>query len=411
VGTTKHLAMAHDAVSRRRTAWKWDKNESKQFSEERQTSLVRRRARTSGLQPLFYSGLSMLMLLLIFGLNAWWYNPQLEEIMFEGPSKKYRGPRSPKQTEAMMMPRTNERRISTNHQQNGTTVRYIPSLRRGGVIFFFHVNKAGGLSLQHNIRRHPNVNYIFAEGERTYKQITDNLEGWINGTAPYPKNTIHVMEIHSQQNPPFDYIYDDLMAWRAAFQEQLHVPFFAFTMVREPVSHLISAFNFICGQNQRCQRYRWLPNLQMNVDGLLRIAHPNLQCRYFLRQWLALSEPERHYHPPLHEECRDVYQQKMRSFFDWIGTVEKYNETLQLLESILPPANFTANFEKINETREQHKNVNRSMLNESALYFLTNITSLDKQLYDSVRRDYQFGNVVVDEIFGFSRGEDDENEE
>lgn len=282
----------------------------------------------------------------------------------------------------------------------------------GGVIVFFHVNKAGGTTLQYHLSRlGDDVVYTFAQGGHSRKAkanlkfILSSLERWATRTTAWHRIYIH--EIHSSGNPSFADLYPKLRRWKASFRRR-GIPFFAFTVIREPLSHLLSAFNFICIQNRRCHRFRRVIQQQLanrsrrfhhdnaigGVDDLLLLSHPNLQCRYFVRQWLALAFDDEDDGAPTADECQTVYRD-MTEFFDWVGRVEAFEDTLRVLQGVLGGRrwNLTTHDDgggRRNKTPQHLPGIVRDgdLTRDVRDRIYANLVDLDVSLYARVQRDY-----------------------
>jgi hypothetical protein len=85
-------------------------------------------------------------------------------------------------------------------------------------------------------------------------------------------------------------------------------------MVRQPISLLISAFNFICIKNKRCNIRRGIVKGAIanktrsrsirGVEDMILLSHADVQCRYYLRQWLPMAYDEKRQQS--HRRCRNV---------------------------------------------------------------------------------------------------------
>jgi len=287
--------------------------------------------------------------------------------------------------------------------------RAVPTIGEGhsGILFFYHLNKAGGTSMYENLRLLPNVRYYRAHhGEDEYERnIVKKITSLLEGERRFPHGKILVFEVHSGSTPSLGRTFYQLTSWKKSFREKFGIPFFVFTIVREPISHLISAFNYKCiTQQNKCERLH-KKSLRKNVDGLLRLAHENVQCFYFLRRWKTLNEEFDKKDSPSLEECKSVYCDKMKNIFDWIGTLEKYNETIDVLEKVLYGRNvtnstFRSNFKIWNKSKFADNStfyrlkankalLSLSSLNDTAIAYLKHKSSYDQMMYQSIQVEYQ----------------------
>jgi hypothetical protein len=123
-------------------------------------------------------------------------------------------------------------------------------------------------------------------------------------------------------------LFPQLMEWKTAFRK-MNIPFFAFiTIVRQPI---------ICIKNKRCEIRRGIVKEAIanktrsrsirGVEDMLLLSHTDVQCRYYLRQWLPMAYDHKDNNPPTLQVCQNVYR-KMTEFFDWIGRLERFDDIL-----------------------------------------------------------------------------------
>jgi len=161
----------------------------------------------------------------------------------------------------------------------------------------------------------------------------------------------------------------------------------------------------MCIHKENCFRHLSQNHLSKTVHNLLQLIHENIQCFYFLRQWKSAREEFDIKDSPSLEECKSVYCDKMKNIFDWIGTLEKYKETIEVLEKVLYGRNvtnstFRSNFKISNKSKfddnstksrlEKNKAMfSLSNLNDTAVAYLKNKSSYDQMMYQSIQVEYQ----------------------
>jgi hypothetical protein len=122
---------------------------------------------------------------------------------------------------------------------------------------------------------------------------------------------------------------------------RLKIPVFAFTMVREPVSFQISAFNYYClgrltNPSKRCLGVSLDPhNPVATADHLLSFHRPTIQCS-FLSRWVDPSQRGwLNKTSPSDEKCLSAFE-SLYAYMDWMGVTSQMNETLEVLDRVLP---------------------------------------------------------------------------
>ena len=133
------------------------------------------------------------------------------------------------------------------HQQHDSTLTGHPSAQKiirgshahGGIVFFMHVPKTGGNAMGHNLMQYDDIDYVFLKGSDPLKNPMS--ESVVQGVS---NNTILFFKAHTEI-PSFLQLAADLKNWRQ-MASQNGVPFFAFTMLRDPIAYAVSAFEYVC---------------------------------------------------------------------------------------------------------------------------------------------------------------------
>lgn len=338
--------------------------------------------------------------------------------------------RSPSNTTETIASRSKEA-PSPRNDHHGTTTTERPSLPqfqegKGGLVIFYHVAKTGGSTIRglfhqldskvsnhfKNVRymnplnsnfRAPDVNVdggtCIPHGHQKWEKSYRNT---LKHITSEDHNVTLLLEIHGGC-PGLEIMAPYIQNLRKTSQEH-NKPFFAFTLVRDPLPYLISYFKFFHGQ--RCT-WRWCEHgryANFTEENLLASAqvHPNQQC--FLLKHLSAIEGM---HPSFYDKCRvgaddcnNLYS-SMKSTLDWIGTTERLSvDTLPLLHQMLGLRNKSGNTTIVAENKtvssrepfEQH-------LSNSTIAKLSQISSLDQVIYDQVTSDYRladrFPGIIV----------------
>ena len=246
---------------------------------------------------------------------------------------------------------------------------------RGRVIFFLHIPKTGGSTLA-TLLRGVSDHYYKGQGKQQYnrgvRRLDQALQEWDNKT--------HCFELHSADAPAFLTVLDKLDSWKRQCN-QLNVPFFAFAVVREPISWAFSFFQFYHGGHHRkFQTYK-----SATEEDFLRHALPNPQCLFLTRsERLYLPERRNDTWDLSSSECNEAYE-AMSKYLDYVGSTSNLsNVTIPLLSKVIgTPLNtsFAVN-------KSTKKNIRKDQVSNEGIGFLRQINSLDQALYDRLLSRY-----------------------
>jgi Sulfotransferase family len=137
--------------------------------------------------------------------------------------------------------------LSSNSATNATTA-VLPSATeprdlpvrndKGVIVFFLHIPKTGGTSIRRIFRRYGKVYFAWGRKayDRTVREFSDKLDRWVDGDLVF-------FELHGGDALSYKEFAVTLREWRRKAHEK-GIPFFAFTVVREPVSFAISSFAY-----------------------------------------------------------------------------------------------------------------------------------------------------------------------
>ena len=156
-------------------------------------------------------------------------------------------------------------------------------------------------------------------------------------------------------------------------------------MMRDPVDWLLSCFNFFClkiRKRTKCES-------SATIEGLLEESKPNPQLRWYCFINTIMAVPNQ-VEPDMWTCTFDKLQSLLSQYMDWVGFMEHYDETLQVLQHVLPP-NITTRFTKRNKTRR--KQIKREMLNETVMLQLQMLMSQDYDLYGGLQEEYRLEQV------------------
>jgi hypothetical protein len=261
----------------------------------------------------------------------------------------------------------------------------IPSMASsGGVVFFLHIPKTGGSTIRRNIETYDRINYIFAKNYSTYRETVPQVEdAIIHGTT---NNTVLFYEIHATTAPSFHKLRKRLRRWKETAQTN-NVPFFVFTVIREPVAYAFSHFNFFHIQ----KRNPTFEQCNATEEEFIRLTLYNPQCQFLFQGEPSMRAQKFKNVMIQKDECENVKNEAIE-LFDWIGTTEKLsNETFVLLERMLGlPKNHTWENQKVSK-EIQDVYFGRENTTSTVLQWIEgNMSTFDLELYNMTVSLYRF---------------------
>jgi hypothetical protein len=290
------------------------------------------------------------------------------------------------------------------HRQNES----LPQFENGGLLIFYHIYKTGGSTvgkMMHELAQ--------ANSRNTYFTMIRKVVDWKKDCEHFldmaeTDRKLVMLELHVEYPAPdFPSLVDMvpiLDRWRLE-ADRRDIDFFAFTLIREPKAHAISFFNFFHVGSQRRPVKDWNPFKPMKATeaNFLHAFVGNRQCQMLGSDPEATltappdvvwREPEASGFSSAQYSCQieKVYEALFQSL-DWVGTTEKLqNETLPLLTMLIldnPEVGRKVEPFKVYSKSSSHQTgVSLSDLSEQSLSHVERETSLDRGLYDEVRRTF-----------------------
>lgn len=200
------------------------------------------------------------------------------------------------------------------------------------------------------------------------------------------ESRVQVFELHGGNNPSLLQLANDgglIDKWRNAAIKS-NTTFFAFSFIREPLSWSLSGFQMMCVEQGACIRKKRGIRQYANttVEDLKRLIQPNPQCAFLHSSgFLYNAQPKRVQFHPNSTQCDNVWE-AIHMRIDWIGLVEEYDTTFDLLKSITK-LNFQMSKENIAKRDDRLRM--KDIMNTTAETKLLKVNALDIVLYENIR--------------------------
>jgi hypothetical protein len=292
----------------------------------------------------------------------------------------------------------------------------LPDFENGGIMIFYHLYKTGGSTVVNLLT----TLAVEDEEDRFVFRRMRKMLNWRTSAATTAldlavnERKVVMYELHVQYPAPgFPTLVEAapiLARWRAE-AGRLGVPFFAFTVLREPEAHAISFFNFFHVTHSKADWNPYHP-FAPTEENFLKSFQGNRQCHFMDTDADGIVKvpevavkrsalPHRRYkrHQLGVDDSEECHYRKVRAVLfgvlDWVGTTEQLQEeTLPLLSMILlnstevgrniPPKKV------FSESDRGADGLKREELSESTLALLERETKLDRWLYNEARDRFSF---------------------
>jgi len=291
--------------------------------------------------------------------------------------------------------------IEVNHTSK--RVRSAPVMSDAGVVIFYHSPKTGGTSLRKFVQDLPTQTqyarlnrFAYDSTSRNstddeavkYRLIDDILQG--------RRQEVMFAEMHGDIPG-----LPDLKSWMEHCRQtsqRTGVPFFAVSLVREPIEYYVSYFAFFhalkCPDASFCERERY----SLTTEHLRESAVPNRQCGTFLgHQTFSRmpSEDGKTTHSldlPVDFDDPSQIWDLFVADWDWVGTTDTLDDTtIPLIRHVFgiptPRKTVIGKFKQL--CSAEREKLLPSNLDSATYNYLHNISACDRQVYDWVRDRYQ----------------------
>jgi hypothetical protein len=205
--------------------------------------------------------------------------------------------------------------------------------KNGLIMVFIHIPKTGGTSIRSALVQ-ASDQFLFGLGEDACRQSVDKtyrqLQSWTPGK-------FLLVELHTLTCPPYMAQRHHLETWRR-IADSKNIPFFAFSMVREPFSNAVSWYSYYFGPigfKHNLTESDFKESLVHNVQSLFLARSEEAYRKENLRAGYNRHE---------FETVSKHFIQDM----DWIGTLEQQATETQPILNLVTDQEL--NFEHKNES-------------------------------------------------------------
>jgi len=287
--------------------------------------------------------------------------------------------------------KNNNNKIKKNHSVEEINRPSLPDMSNGGIVLFFHIPKTGGSTFR-NLAKINDKFDIYSNGGKTpLKEVKDRVTKWsLDPNIVNQERKVKFEEFHWNYDPLYELI-DDIRTWRSN-AEKNNVPFFVFTMVRDPLDTYISIYNYFCkilGQ----QNYTNCPP-PYTIDNMIEISRDNPQSRYLCYATVLNvigSRRDATDSISMKQGCGDIIQ-LVEENMDWVGTLENIKVTLGLFASM----GINLGIKHLNKVR---MNFSANQMSQTTLDTTVAALSEDRRLFEWVSKTYTLSNYGVNDSF------------
>ncbi len=270
-----------------------------------------------------------------------------------------------------------------------------PSLQSGGLLFFLHIPKTGGTTIRRNLERIDHINYVLAKDQKSYSDSVGLVEEMILGGSR--TNSVLFYEIHAKTAPSFFKMRRRLKRWRETALRQ-GVPFFFFSLVREPISYSFSHFNFFHLQ----KRNPTFERCNATEDDFLRKSIYNPQCQFLFKgepsmrgQVRNATDSDLRRLMVQTKDCEAVTEQ-LFDLMDWVGKTELLSlETIPLLSKLLNQPRLEWENYRVSKNAKGYIPFGRENVSSFAIETVSEMSRLDEALYKQVERRFKYNEIIA----------------
>ena len=170
------------------------------------------------------------------------------------------------------------------------------------------------------------------------------------------------------------------------------IPFFAFTVLREPLSFSTSWFNFFHAMDHGDENFEYFKD--PTEQDFLDASPHNPQCGFLLKGDIVFFE-RREQQMVNSQGCDDAYN-ILLEHMDWIGTTATLSsETFPVLRSLVGSNTNAEHLVSAEVKNKSQSKIRTEDLSPKAVYQIRAMTKLDQELYERAKRDFSFNQVVM----------------
>jgi len=259
-----------------------------------------------------------------------------------------------------------------------------------GVILFFHIPKTGGSAIREGARRNAQQLKVH---KSTDKGILEKIDMWTQDKNfehfQGENSTVKFVEFHWQDGAvPLE---ASLKSWRQNAAD-IGLPFFVFTIMRDPLALYISTYNYFCIFLGKANKLD-CPG-PYGVDNMLEIAPDNPQGRW-LCHGTIMFEGEDHNRPIVDCVMNGTLDRVIFENFDHIGFQEKTGKTVQIFKRM----GINIELKRVNKSPHgMEVLVSKKKINSTALTFIQRRLTVDEHLLATAKKMREKNELFLSEV-------------
>lgn len=268
----------------------------------------------------------------------------------------------------------------------------LPDLSKGGIVLFFHMPKAGGSSIRAAAQKHAQIEYNSNEHTSMDAAKTMIHDWTLSDDLIGEGKKVKFFELHWELESVVA-MEEELNSWRANAKMN-RIPFFVFTIVRNPYDAYISFYNFFCIFLSKLGKVS-CPGPH-SVEHMIEISPDNPQARWLCYATtldvVGVKEGEESHKLPV-QKCLPRLFDIVGAQLNWVGTQNRMDETVGVLR--------TMGLKDWPYIKNNHphgfKTVQKNEINKKSQKLIMSKLSIDQQLFTWAIKRYQAAEFGINE--------------